>query len=208
MLRCLKNYLILGWSICLVSGSGICLFGQSAEQKPIIKDKSPDGKFALQIVKKEEIGWEAAIISLKDKAAVVELEVYQNQGDSFIKQGRLVWSKDSQEVAYFEPDRKGGSTHVYFRKKSEFEEVDLPEPPKCKVVAPSGASYVSTDDSTTKPVKWLSSDALVLNVESTNWMEKEEGGDQFARTCSQDVTITFDANHKASVKSVKQVKSN
>src|SRR5436190_20051828 len=71
MLRCLKNYLILGWSICLVSGSGICLFGQSAEQKPIIKDKSPDGKFALQIVKKEEIGWEAAIISLKDKAAVV-----------------------------------------------------------------------------------------------------------------------------------------
>jgi hypothetical protein len=29
----------------------------------------------------------------------VGLEIYQNQGDLFIKQGHLVWSKDSQRVA-------------------------------------------------------------------------------------------------------------
>ena len=137
----------------------------------------------------------------------MELDVYQNQGDSFIKQGYLVWSKDSQQVAYFEPDRKGGSTHVYFRKESVFDEVALPELPECKVVAPSGESHVKTIEETTKPLRWLSSGALVLNVQSTDLMEKEEGGDQFGRTCSQDVTIAFDANHKASVKSVKRVKS-
>ena len=85
-----------------------------AHDKEIIKDKSPDGRFALRITKKEE-GWSAAIIDLKGKDDVVGLEIYENQDDSFIEQGHLVWSKDSQRVAYFEPDRRGGSTTVYFR---------------------------------------------------------------------------------------------
>jgi hypothetical protein len=34
----------------------------------------------------------------------------------------------------------------------------------------------------------------------------EKGNNQYARTCAQIVTITFDANHKASVESVKDKK--
>jgi len=71
--------------------------------------------------KRTKIG-ELAIINLKSKQDVVGLEIYQN----FTEEAHLVWSKDSQRVAYFEPDRRGGSTTVYFRKGSDFEEVSLP----------------------------------------------------------------------------------
>ena len=92
------------------------------EAKDIIRDKSPDGKFALRITKEDE-AWAAAIINLKSKEDVVALEIYQK---SFLEGARLLWSKDSKRVAYFEPDRRGGSTTVYFRKGSEFEEVSIP----------------------------------------------------------------------------------
>ena len=43
---------------------------RSIEAKDIIRDNSPDGKFALQIPK-EDVGWAAAIIDLKSKENVV-----------------------------------------------------------------------------------------------------------------------------------------
>jgi len=45
--------------------------------KDIIKDKSPNGKFALRITK-DDMGGSAAIIGLKDKGLVATLETYQN----------------------------------------------------------------------------------------------------------------------------------
>jgi len=177
-----------------------------AEDKAIIRDKSPDGKFALRITEAEE-GWSAAIIDLKGKDAVVELEIYQNQSDVFIKQGHLVWSKDSQRVAYFEPDRRGGSTTVYFRNGSKFEQVELPDIPECKNPSKEGETRVKTVEATTAPQKWLSSGALALRVHSGELMDKGDGGDQWEQTCTQIVTVAFDSNHKASVQSVKRVRS-
>jgi len=171
-----------------------------AEDKDIIKDKSPDGKFALRITKEEE-GWGAAIIDLKSKDEVVGLDIYQN----YTEKAHLVWSKDSQRVAYFEPDRRGGSTTVYFRIGSKFEEVELPSSdfPECKHSnANEDATHVKTVEETTSPQEWLSSGALVLKVYSDDLMDK--GPD---KTCTQLVTIAFDANHKASVQSAKEVKS-
>jgi hypothetical protein len=108
-----------------ISAFAVILIGNclvpSLEAKDIIRDESPDGRFALRITKEDE-GWGAAIINLKSKQDVVGLEIYQN----FTEDAHLVWSKDSQRVAYFEPDRRGGSTAVHFRKGSEFEEVSLP----------------------------------------------------------------------------------
>src|SRR6266704_290100 len=119
----MKNRLILGLSLSLVGWLSICLFAEAAEPKDIIRDKSPDGKFALRFTRDDEGFWEAAIINLKSKGEERGLEIYQN---GYIEQAHLIWSKDSQRVAYFEPDRRGGSTSVYFRKGSEFEEVSLP----------------------------------------------------------------------------------
>ena len=168
-----------------------------ADDKDIIRDKSPDGKFALRISKDEQ-GGSAAIIDLEGKDEIVALEIYQN----YTEEAHLVWSKDSQRVAYFEPDRRGGSTTVYFRKGSIFEEVSLPEIPECTNPAKQGETHVKTVEATTSPQKWSSSGALVLKVYTDDLMEK--GPDQ---TCTQLVTIAFDASHKASVQSVKEEKT-
>ena len=173
---------------------GTCLV-PSLEAKDIIRDKSPDGKFALQITKEDE-GWGAAIINLKSKQDVVGLEIYQN----FTEEAHLVWSKDSQRVAYFEPDRRGGSTTVYFRKGSEFEEVSLPygDFPACEEKPSekdSGDKYLKTVEATTRPVKCLRSGDLVLGQHSESEMETGR-----TRDCGQTITVAFDSDHKASVK--------
>ena len=149
--------------------------------------------------KRTKIG-ELAIINLKSKQDVVGLEIYQN----FTEEAHLVWSKDSQRVAYFEPDRRGGSTTVYFRKGSEFEEVSLPygDFPACEEKPSekdSGDKYLKTVEATTRPVKWLPSGDLVLGQHSESEMETGR-----TRGCGQTITIAFDSDHKASVKSAKQ----
>ena len=114
----MKAVLIFSFSLV-----GIGLIAAADKEKDIIRDKSPDGKFALRATKDEQGFWAADIVDLKSKDSVVSLDLYQNM----IEGARLVWSKDSQWVAYFEPDRRGGSTTVYFRKESNFEVVELPE---------------------------------------------------------------------------------
>lgn len=171
-----------------------------AEDKDVIRDKSPDGKFALQITKDEQ-GRSAAVIDVKSKANVVDLDVYQN----FTEEMHLVWSKDSQRVAYFEPDRRGGSTTVYFRNGDKFEAVELPEFPECQIRAAKGETVVKAIESTTKPQKWLGSGGLMLKEHSDVLIEK--GDNQFSRTCTQIVTVVFDSSHKASVQSAKKIKS-
>ena len=152
---------------------------------------------------KKDVGWSAVIIDLKGKDDDVELEIYQNQSDEFVKQGQLVWSKDSQRVAYFEPDRKGGSTSVYFRNGSKFELVELPEIPECEVpAAKEGDEYVKDIENITRPVKWLPSGELVLAAQKTRMGESGA-----TRSCGQTITIAFDANRKASIKSVKDEKA-
>lgn len=177
---------------------GNCLL-PSLEAKDIIRDKSPDGMFALRLTQEDE-GWSAGIINLKSRKDVVALEIYQN----FTDDAHLVWSKDSQRVAYFEPDRRGGSTTVYFRKGPEFEEVSLPynDFPSCEekpAERDSGDKYLKTIEATIKPEKWLKSGELVLSEHSES--EMESGA---TRECGHTITVAFDSNHKASVKSAKR----
>ena len=191
----MKNRLTLGLSLSLVSWLGICLLTESAEPKDIIRDKSPDGKFALRITK-DDMGGSAAIIGLKDNGELATLETYQN----YTEEAHLVWSKDSQRVAYFEPDRRGGSTTAYFWGGSEFKEIELPEIPECHVPpAKESDGYVKDIENITRPVKWLRSGELVLAVHKTRITESGATG-----SCGQTITIAFDSDHKASVKSAKQ----
>lgn len=176
----------------------VILLIPSIKAKETIRDKSPDGKFALEITKEDE-GWAAAIINLKTNENVAGLDVYQN----YTEDAHLVWSKDSQRVAYFEPDRRGGSTTVYFRSDSKFEEVSLLEVdfPVCEEKSSeqgANAAYLKTIEATTKPVKWLSSGELILEQHFESEMENET-----MRQCSQTITVAFDSTHKPSVKSAK-----
>ena len=177
---------------------GNCLV-PSIEAKDTVRDKSPDGQFALEITKEDE-GSAAAIVNLKTNQNVVGLDIYQN----FAEDAHLVWSKDSQQVAFFEPDRRGGSTTVYFRKGSSFEEVSLSEVdfPDCEE-KPSeqdtNDKYLKTIEATTSPVKWLSSGELILEQHFQSAMESGA-----TRDCSQTITIAFDSAHRVSVKSAKR----
>ena len=164
--------------------------------KGVIKDKSPDGKFALRIWKGEE-GWEAVIVDVRTKKSVLDLDVYGNS----VEDMRLLWSKDSQRVAHFEPDRRGGTTHIYFRNGSQFEEVQFPsaELGECHgdLTAEEKKEFVKTTEATESPKQWLKSGAFVVVIDES-WLT--EGGNE--HHCSETVTITFDANHKASVRKV------
>jgi len=192
--------------VFLVAWLGVCLVAGAAEEKEIIRDKSPDGKFALRFTRDDKGFWEAAIISLKSKNEEVGLEIYQN---GYIERAHLVWSKDSQRVAYFEPNRRGGGTKVYFRKASEFEEVSIPygDPSEGDFAAceanraekSSGDTSGKDAEATSRPVKWLRSGELVLAIHFERLMESGT-----TRACGQTITIAFDSDHKASVKSVKQ----
>src|SRR4029453_9144121 len=106
-------------------------FVAAAEEKEIIKDKSPDGKFALRLTHGEE-GWETAIVELPNKKKIVDLEVIATSGDherlawvrhvdtfrieDYAKDARLLWSNDSQRVAYFNEDRDEHTASVYFER--------------------------------------------------------------------------------------------
>ena len=63
----------------------------------------------------------------------------------------------------------------------------------------SGDKYVKDVEATTRPVKWLHSGELVLAVHFERLMESGA-----TRACGQTITIAFDSDHKASVKSAKQ----
>jgi len=67
-MRTISTFAVILIANCLVP---------SLEAKDVIKDKSPDGKFALRIHKGEE-GWEAAIVDVRTKKSVVDLDVYGN----------------------------------------------------------------------------------------------------------------------------------
>ena len=188
-MRTISTFAVILIATCLVP---------SLEAKDVIKDKSPDGKFALRIHKGEE-GWEAAIINLRTKEAVADLDVYGN----YVENMRLLWAKNSNRVAHFEPDRRGGTTYIYFRNGSKFEEVEFPsaELPEChkNITGEEEKKYVKTTEFTESPKAWLKSGALVVGIDQS-WLAEDGSED----SCSQTVTIVFDANHKASVQSAKQ----
>ena len=135
-------------------------FVPSLKAKDVIKDKSPDGKFALRIAKGEK-DREAAIIDVRTKKALLDLDVYGN----YVENMRLLWSKDLQRVAHFELDRRGGTTHIYFRNGSEFKEIPLPQIPECDAPAKQDCDeYLKTLEYSAKPERWLKSGALLLAV--------------------------------------------
>jgi hypothetical protein len=121
----------------------------------IIKDKSPDGKFALQLIQGND-GWDAAIVELPTKKKLTEPEA---AGDV-----KLVWSKDSRRVAHFNPHRTGmlpGTMRIYFRSGSKFEEVALPEIPRCNEIKDQDPKNLNKVHFTEEPTHWIESGGAV-----------------------------------------------
>lgn len=164
-----------------------------------IKCQSPDGKFAM-LLSDDSDGYKVQLVEVSSRQPVVELAA--NVAYPPVKKCKLLWSPDSKRVAFFEANRRGGDTTVYFRNESGFEKKPLPEWPGCGETAKKDKDKTYKGlESNIAPKEWLKSGALVV-VEVQGW----ETVSKELRSCTQTVTIAFDARHKASIQSVRREK--
>jgi hypothetical protein len=195
-------------------------FVATAEEKEIIRDKSPDGKSALRLTHGDE-GWETAIVELPSKRKIVDLEVLATSGDherrawvasvdtfrieDYAKDAKLVWSGDSRRVAYFNEDRDEHTVSVYFRNGDTFKEVALPELPKCDEVKDEDQKDLHTVWYKLTPESWLESGDL-LAAFSGEWrkLNSEETGAKAMIGCERTLTFAFDAQRHASVANIEE----
>ena len=174
-----------------------CCLTVSLNADETVTCQSPDGKFALRHVYsgQEPYSGDTAIIEVATRKTVLPLESNWELGE----RGRLklLWSGDSQRVAYWAANAKGSSTRVFFRSGSSFNEIKLPELPSPKL--PAHAATQSGTDTTKRvePMQWLESGELVLESELLN-----PGGVRAALK----INVAFDAENRASVGSAEQEK--
>jgi hypothetical protein len=189
--------------LVILAGSVLSL---AAEE--VIKDKSPDGKFALRMTHGKE-GWDTEIIETGTKKKVIDLENQAVSGEearvdyamrtqqpigTYGHAATLIWLGDSQRVAYFNQSRELHATSVYFRKGTAFVEIPLPEFPRCDEVKDKDPKDLKTIFYTVTPKYWLESGALLLSIRG-DW-ETSKGENVY---CQQNITIGFDAQQRASV---------
>jgi hypothetical protein len=194
--------------IIVAFGALLIVSSLQAEGKEIIKDKSPDKKFALRMTHSEE-GWDTEIIETATKKKVIDLESVALSGDKdrivwmsdssepvaeYGEEATLIWSRDSQRVAYYNLHRRNRTMSVYFRNGSTFEEVALPEFPKCDEIKNQDAKDVEIVHFGVKPIYWMDSGALSVSVE--HWWRTPEGK---LKTCEPTITMTFDPQRHASL---------
>jgi hypothetical protein len=186
---------------CIVCWSG---YAQEEEERTPILD-SPNGRFTLRVSVPDDVEKEAKL-DIVEKASgkvVGDLGTDYRRIRSDIK---LVWSAESTRLAYRTAGQKQWSTNVYFWNGSDFESVNLPEDlpsPSIKFRKDDETGGVKNYGGGEEPMRWLKSGDLEVISEQTQ-MARESG-----RTYTATITITihFDKQHHASVKSVSKSKT-
>jgi hypothetical protein len=155
-----------------------------------LKSRSPNGKFAMRS------GDISEVIDVKSGKAVTDL---QEVSEPWAKNSKLLWSPDSKYFAHFSADRRGGSTTIYRQKgEAEFEQISMPDFPDCEK-----ANVGKEFETTVEPKRRLNSTTLVL-LDRESWSHQDDS-DKTSQ-CKRTITISFDADGKASIKSIKKVK--
>jgi hypothetical protein len=175
-------------------------FVPSLAAEEVIKDKSPDGQFAMLVTQPEELGVKIQLIETTSRKVVLDVAEIGHFGPH-AEDWKILWAPDSKRFAFYEPNRRGGETTVYFRNESGFTESALPELGGCATAAEKkelkAQGVNKFIEANTTPKEWLKSGALVV-VNDQGW----ETNDGNLRGCTQTVTIGFDVKHKASVRRV------
>jgi hypothetical protein len=168
----------------------------SAQAGETVTCQSPEGKFALRHVYADmnpSVG-DTAIIETATHKTVLPLTSNRVLGEL-----KVVWSDDSQRVAYFEDDQNVArrSTRVFLRSGSSFNEIQLPELPASKL--PENATGSDADTNTrVEPIKWIGSADLLLEKELLNptW-----------RRAALKITLGFDEDDRPLVRKTEQEKT-
>ena len=165
--------------------------GASAGEK--VKNRSPDGQFAMSLQDAEEHEVRITLVETKTRKFVLKLS---DSGHPYSDACRILWSPDSKRFAFYEEDRKHNWTSLYTRKDSSFEQVDLPDLPECD--HPGLEGFIISN---LTPKSWAKPDTLVL-IAHDEW-STEDGK---AHECDRTVTIAIGSNGKASIQSIQENK--
>ena len=183
----------------IVASFGVCSLAASVNAE-VISCKSPDGKFALSHVheNKQPYAGDTAIIEVATGKTVQPLDSNWEIGEL-----KLLWSRDSQRVAYFADnthftENAGGcSTRVFFRNGSAFNEIKLPELPSPQLPSKATTESDKKTNRRVEPMDWLKTGDLVLESQMLN--------DAWGRAASK-ITIGFDQENRAAIRNVEQEK--
>jgi uncharacterized protein YecT (DUF1311 family) len=183
----------------------------SLHARDSIKDRSPDGRFALLLhPNNSPTKIDFSIIEVRSHKTLLDLEPYDSDdarlGRVWVDSVKLLWSPDSKRVALVAQYRRGDGTTLYFLSGSEFIETGLPEWSDVEPRLMPHEHVVKSTNGGLSPVRWLDSNTLVLQEESASYVEKvDKNGQSFGGREAEGfatVTLRFDADNKVSVQSV------
>lgn len=159
-----------------------------------VKYRSPDKKFAMLLTEGDDQGVTIKLIEVVSRRVLLDLA---ETGHPYSEDSKLLWSPDSTRVAFFEDNRRGGSTTVYQRSGEAFEAVSLPETPDCKNKKNVGKEFAVG----LEPKQWINAATLVLLV-TQEWDDADDADK--THECKQRIQITFDSAGRVSAKLVKE----
>ena len=179
-----------------------------------IKYPSPDGRFALRITQSKDDEYHPTVELIEKQSGSVLVALHNGQEDTDLfdaSEAVLVWSADSKRLAYgFRANPPGArveerSALICFWNGSGFDKVFLPENlPSLRIKFPKGqGGNVKPYGGGVTPLRWLKSGDLELSREDMMFSRD----DNKSYTGVLHFTISFDAQHKASVKNVGKTKT-
>ena len=176
-----------------------------------IKYPSPDGRFALRITQPKDDEYHTTVELIEKDSGKVMVTLHSASDTELFdpSESVLVWSTDSKSVAYGFQDSPPGvrvvsrGAVVCFWNGSGFDKVFLPENlPVPEIKFPKGkGGYEKPYGGGIKPLRWLKSGELELSSEDEVMLRGK------TYTGVLQFTISFDAQHHASVKKIGKTKT-
>jgi hypothetical protein len=192
-------------STLIVVGCTTLFAGANTPEDSPIRFPSPDKRFALRISEaqdKQDGDTKIDIIEAATGKVVADLGAANSSSAS---RSVLIWSANSKWVAYGTGGDRQRETGVYFWNGSAFEEIPLPEElPAPQIKFPKSADGpVKNYGGGETPVRWLKSGELEISSESVMMSRVDDR----TYTGTVLITIAFDTQHHASIKSISKSKT-
>jgi hypothetical protein len=178
-----------------------------------IKYPSPDRRFGLRITQPKDDEYHPTVELVEKSSGKVMVTLHSGSDDELFdaSESVLVWSFDSKRAAYgFRASPPGArvlslGALVCFWNGSVFDKVFLPENlPSPRIKFPKGKEEnVKPYGGGVKPLRWLKSGDLEMSSE--DMMLSRDDGKSYTGVLR--FTVSFDAQHKPSVKNVGKTKT-
>jgi len=178
-----------------------------AGDPPVIKNPSPDGRFALRVSDAKEDGATPTIEIIEKKTGKVVNELstsyFGNREDIL-----LVWSADSKRAAFATRGPKQGDVSAYFwnATTSKFDYAEIPDdklPDPDTNFGKDKDGPVKNYGGAPKPLRWLKSGDLLMSNDSV--MMSRNSGKTYTGTVT--FTVSFDKDRHATIHGVSKTRT-